>query len=168
MLGDLGAFGVGLAGGALFDVKETEQVLKRARLAWVQLVRATGKPKAPPWIMKVRGLGYYFDALGGIDVDKYDSDEDAVHDVAVEADMDSDHPSSTEERNRRVFDGSNQAASLDLPWLQSQAKTGRGKSAKSYFIRVQEPKRCLTLKIFLDCRGGPRQELSLRSPPAGE
>jgi hypothetical protein len=33
VLGDLGAFGVGLAGGALFDVKEIEQVLKRARLA---------------------------------------------------------------------------------------------------------------------------------------
>jgi hypothetical protein len=86
-LGDQGAFGVGLAGGALFDAKEIEQVLQRARLAWVQSVRATGKPKAPPWIMKVRGLGYYFDALGGIDVDKYDSDEDAVHDVGVETDM---------------------------------------------------------------------------------
>jgi hypothetical protein len=85
-LADQGAFGVGLAGGALFDAKEIEQVLKRARLAWVQSVRATSKPKAPPWIMKVRGLGHYFGALGGIDVDKYDSDEDAVHDVAVETD----------------------------------------------------------------------------------
>ena len=82
-LGDQGAFGVELAGGALFDAKEIEQVLQRARLAWVQSVRATGKPKAPPWIMKVRGLGYYFDALGGIDVDKYDSDEDAVDDLAA-------------------------------------------------------------------------------------
>ena len=88
-------------------------MLKRARLAWVQLVRATGKPKAPPSIMKVRGLGYYFDALGGIDVDKYDSDEDAVHDVAVEADMDSDHPSSTEERNRRVVQDYNFAPCPD-------------------------------------------------------
>ena len=82
-LGDQGAFGVELAGGALFDAKEIEPVLERARLAWVQSMRATGKPKAPPWIMKVRGLGYYFDALGGIDVDKYDSDEDAVDDLAA-------------------------------------------------------------------------------------
>jgi hypothetical protein len=29
------------------------------------------------------GLRCYFDALGGIDVDKYDSDEDAVHDLAA-------------------------------------------------------------------------------------
>src|SRR5262249_9848854 len=82
--GDEGEFGVGLAGGALYDVNEIEAVLERARLAWVKSVRATGKPKTPPWIMKERGLRNYFDALGGIDVEKYDSDEDAVHDLAVE------------------------------------------------------------------------------------
>ena len=81
--GDEGELGVGLVGGALYDVNEIETVLERARLAWVQSVRATGKPKAPPWIMKERGLRYYFDALGGSDVAKYDSDEDAVHDLAA-------------------------------------------------------------------------------------
>jgi hypothetical protein len=59
-------------------------VLERARLAWVQSIRDTGKPKAPPWVMKDKwGLRCYFDALGGIDVDKYDSDEDAVEDLAA-------------------------------------------------------------------------------------
>jgi hypothetical protein len=80
--GDEGEFGVGLVGGALYDVNEIETVLERARLAWVQAVRATGKPKAPPWIVKERGLQNYFHALGGLDVAKYDSDEDAVHDLA--------------------------------------------------------------------------------------
>jgi hypothetical protein len=84
--GDEGEFGVGLVGGALHDVTEIETVLERARLAWVQSMRATGKPKAPPWIMKERGLGYYFRALGGIDVEKYDNDEDAAHDLAVQTD----------------------------------------------------------------------------------
>jgi hypothetical protein len=65
------------------DAKEIPQVLERARLAWVQSVRATGKPKAPRWVMNESGLRRYFDALGGIDLDKYDSDEDAVHDLAA-------------------------------------------------------------------------------------
>jgi hypothetical protein len=81
--GDEGELGVGLVGGALYDVNEIETVLERARLAWVQSMRAAGKPKAPPWIMQERGLRCYFDALGGIDVVKYDSDEDAVHDLAA-------------------------------------------------------------------------------------
>ncbi len=82
--GDAGGFGVGLVGGALMDAKEIPQVLERARLAWVQSIRVTGKPKASPWVMKDKcGLRNYFDALGGIDVDKYDSDEDAVHDLAA-------------------------------------------------------------------------------------
>jgi hypothetical protein len=82
--GDAGEFGVGLVDGALMDAEEIPQVLERARLAWVQSVRATGKPKAPPWVMKDKwGLRYYFDALGGINVDKYDSNEDAVHDLAT-------------------------------------------------------------------------------------
>src|SRR5262249_32048917 len=84
--GDEGEFGVGLDGGALYDVNEIETVLERARWAWVQSVRARGKPKAPPWIMKERALRYYFDRLGGLDVAKYDSDEDAVNDLAVESD----------------------------------------------------------------------------------
>jgi hypothetical protein len=82
--GEEGEFGVGLLDGTLNEAQEIEQVLKRARLAWVQSIRATGKPKAPPWIMKDEwGLRRYFDALGGIDVDKYDSDEDAVDDLAA-------------------------------------------------------------------------------------
>jgi hypothetical protein len=84
--GDEGEFGVGLVGGALYVVNEIETVLERARLAWVQSMRATGKPKASPWIMKERGLEYYFKALGGIDVEKYDNDEDAAHDLAVQTD----------------------------------------------------------------------------------
>jgi hypothetical protein len=82
--GDEGKFAVGLIDGALNEAHEIQQVLKRARLAWVQSVRSAGKPKAPLWIMKDEwGLRCYFDALGGIDVDKYDSDEDAVHDLAA-------------------------------------------------------------------------------------
>jgi hypothetical protein len=50
--GDQGEFGVGLAGGSLQKVYEIKDVLQRARLAWVQSVRASGTPKAPPWIMK--------------------------------------------------------------------------------------------------------------------
>jgi hypothetical protein len=69
--GDEGKFGVGLlAAGALNEAQEIEQMLERARLAWVQSMRATGKPKAPPWIMKL-GLRYYFNALGGIDIRQY-------------------------------------------------------------------------------------------------
>jgi hypothetical protein len=49
--GDEGEFGVGLIDGALNEAQEIEQVLERARLVWVQSVRVTGKPKAPPWIM---------------------------------------------------------------------------------------------------------------------
>jgi hypothetical protein len=45
--GDEGEFGVGLTSGALDEAQEIEQVLKRVRLAWVQSIRATGKPKAP-------------------------------------------------------------------------------------------------------------------------
>jgi hypothetical protein len=63
--GDQGALGVGLAGGPLYYVNEIEEVLQRTRLAWVQSVRATGKPKAPRWIMKERDLRDYYDALGG-------------------------------------------------------------------------------------------------------
>jgi hypothetical protein len=48
----------------------------------VQSVRATGKPKAPRWIMKERGLrDYFIHALGGsggFDLEKYDRDEDAA------------------------------------------------------------------------------------------
>ena len=52
--GDLGAFGIGLTDGALCDVNEIEVVLQCVRLAWVQSVRATSKPKATRWIMKER------------------------------------------------------------------------------------------------------------------
>jgi hypothetical protein len=79
-----GELGVGLIDGALYSVKEIETLLNRTRLAWVQSVRSTGKPKAPPWIMKEEGLQDYFEALGGIDVARYDSDEDAVGDLKVE------------------------------------------------------------------------------------
>jgi hypothetical protein len=82
-----GELGVGLVDGPLYDVKEIEEVLQRARLAWVQSVRAAGKPKAPQWIMKERGLQDYFDALGGLDpsdLEKYDSDEDAGGDLQEE------------------------------------------------------------------------------------
>jgi len=89
--GDEGELGVGLVGGALYDVNEIETVLERARLAWVQSVRAAGKPKAPPWIMKERGLRDYFDALGGIDVAKYDGDEDAVQDLPAHTDNELGH-----------------------------------------------------------------------------
>ena len=64
---DAGELGVGLTDGPLCDVNEIEVVLQCARLAWVQSVRATGKPKAPSWIMKERGLRDYYDALGGSD-----------------------------------------------------------------------------------------------------
>jgi hypothetical protein len=82
-----GEFGVGLAGGALCEASEIATVLERARLAWVQSMRATGKPEVPPWIMQERGLRDYFDALGGIDVEKYHGDEDAVHDLKAETEM---------------------------------------------------------------------------------
>lgn len=81
--GDEGQFSVGLLDGVLNEAQEIERVLERAWLAWVQSVRATGKPKAPPWIMNESGLRRYFDALGGISVDKYDSDEDAASDLAA-------------------------------------------------------------------------------------
>ena len=55
--------------GALSNVNEIEVVLEHARLAWVQSVRATGKPMAPQWIMKERDLQDYFDALGSAGFD---------------------------------------------------------------------------------------------------
>ena len=79
--GDEGELGVGLTAGPLYYVNEIEEVLQRARLSWVQSVRATGKRKAPRWIMKERGLQDYVDALGGLggfDLEEYDSDEDAA------------------------------------------------------------------------------------------
>jgi len=63
--GDEGEFGVGLVAGRLYYAKEITQVLELIRLAWVQSVRATGKPKAPRWIIKERALRDYFDAIGG-------------------------------------------------------------------------------------------------------
>jgi hypothetical protein len=77
--GDEGELGVGLTAGPLYYVNEIEEVLQRARLSWVQSVRATGKRKAPRWIMKERGLQDYVDALGGLggfDLEGYDSDEE--------------------------------------------------------------------------------------------
>jgi hypothetical protein len=71
-----GELGVGLTAGPLYYVNEIEEVLQRARLSWVQSVRATGKRKAPRWIMKERGLQDYVDALGGLggfDLEEYDS-----------------------------------------------------------------------------------------------
>ncbi len=50
--GDAGEFGVGLVDGALMDAEEIPEVLERARLAWVQSMRATGKSRRP-----LRGLG---------------------------------------------------------------------------------------------------------------
>ena len=44
----------------------------------------TGKPKAPRWIVKERGLRDYFDAIGGLggfDLEEYDSDEHAADDL---------------------------------------------------------------------------------------
>ena len=41
--------------------------------------------------MKESGLRSYFDALGGIDLDTYDSDEDAASDLAVMTDMEFEH-----------------------------------------------------------------------------
>jgi hypothetical protein len=64
--GDEGELGVGLIDGPLCNVNEIEEVLQRARLAWVQSVRAAGRPEAPQWIMNERGLQDYFDALGGL------------------------------------------------------------------------------------------------------
>jgi hypothetical protein len=87
--GDEGELGVGLIDGPLYDVNEIEEVLQRVRLAWVQSVRATGKPKVPKWIINERGLRDYFDALGGLggsDLEKYESDEDAAGDLQVETD----------------------------------------------------------------------------------
>ena len=44
---DEGELGVGLIDGLLCNVNEIEEVLQRARLAWVQSVRHTRRPKAP-------------------------------------------------------------------------------------------------------------------------
>jgi hypothetical protein len=77
---DEGELGVGLIDGSLCDVNEIEEVLQRARLARIQSARATGKPKAPRWIMKERGLRDYYAALGGLggfNPEEYESDEDA-------------------------------------------------------------------------------------------
>jgi hypothetical protein len=87
--GDEGDFGVGLVGGPLSYVNEIGEVLDRARLAWVQSVRAAGKPKAPRWIMKEPGLRDYFDALenpGGFDLEEYENDEDAADDLQANTD----------------------------------------------------------------------------------
>lgn len=86
--GDEGAFGIGLIDRALCDVNEIEVVLEHVRWAWVQSVQATGKPQAPRWITKERGLRAYFDALGspGFDLKKYESDEQAAAFLPAETD----------------------------------------------------------------------------------
>jgi hypothetical protein len=83
--GDDGEFGVGIFDGPLFCVKEIAKLLERIQLAWVRSVRATGKPKPPRWIMKKRSLRHYFDGLGGsgFDVEKYESDDEAVSDLSA-------------------------------------------------------------------------------------
>jgi hypothetical protein len=58
--GDEGQYGIGLVGGPLYYEYEIEVALNRARLAWVQSVRATGKPKAPRWIIAEADLHRYF------------------------------------------------------------------------------------------------------------
>ena len=60
--GDEGVFGLGLLGGPLYNVQEIEQMLQRARLAWIRSVRATDKPKARRWITKQQGLHDYVEA----------------------------------------------------------------------------------------------------------
>jgi hypothetical protein len=89
--GEEGEYGVGLVGGPLYYEYEIDDVLNRARLAWVQSVRATGKPKAPRWIMSERGLKDYFDQLGGIDLAKYESDEEAAAFLPAETDFEWQH-----------------------------------------------------------------------------
>jgi hypothetical protein len=92
--GETGEFGVGLCDGPLCKVREIEEVLERSSLAWVQSVRAIGKPEAPWWIMKEPGLKDYFDALGRsssggsvtFDPVKYESDEDAAWDLRANSD----------------------------------------------------------------------------------
>src|ERR1039458_6842095 len=86
--GDEGVFGIGLVDGPLFDVKEIEEVLQRAQLAWVQSVRAAGKPEIPQWIMKSQSLRDYYDQLGDagdFDPEEYESDEDAAGDLGAHA-----------------------------------------------------------------------------------
>jgi hypothetical protein len=94
--GDEGQYGIGLAGGPLYEEYEIEEVLYRARLAWVQSVRATGKPKAPRWILAEAGLHRYFETLGptGGSVDflkKYESDEEAATSLPAESDCEWEH-----------------------------------------------------------------------------
>jgi hypothetical protein len=87
--GDEGALGVGLTDGPLYDVNEIEETLQHARLAWVRSMRTTGKPQAPRWIVKERGLRDYFESLGGMghfDLEAYDSDEDAADDLRQHTD----------------------------------------------------------------------------------
>jgi hypothetical protein len=89
--GEEGEYGVGLVGGPLYYEYEIDDVLHRARLAWVQSVRATGKPKAPRWIMNERGLKDYFDHLGGIDLAKYESDDEAADFLPADTDFEWKH-----------------------------------------------------------------------------
>jgi hypothetical protein len=92
--GDNGEFGIGLMDGPLCDANEIEALLRRARLAWVQSVRVTGKPKAPQWIIKDQGLEDYFHALGRnfdgrplkFDLRNYESDKEAADDLRAESD----------------------------------------------------------------------------------
>jgi hypothetical protein len=84
--GDEGVFGIGLVGGPLSEVKEIEEVLQRAQLAWVQSVRAAGNPEMPQWITKSPSLRYYYDQLGDagdFDPEQYESDEDAACDLSA-------------------------------------------------------------------------------------
>jgi hypothetical protein len=77
--GDDGAFGIGLVDGALCDVNEIGMVLEHARLAWVQSVRATGKPEPVDWMIEEERLLDYYDALGdagGLDFVKNNKEND--------------------------------------------------------------------------------------------
>jgi hypothetical protein len=91
-----GLFGMGLVGGALLDVTEIGEIWEQACLTWVQSVRAAGKPGTPKWIAKEPLLLDYYKGLSGVgsfgpkerpfDVKKFNSDDDAAHDLRSDFD----------------------------------------------------------------------------------
>ncbi len=62
-----GEFGIGLDGGALYDIKEIGTLLEKITLEWVKAVRSVeeeGKPIAPRWIANDAHLSEFFETIG--------------------------------------------------------------------------------------------------------
>jgi hypothetical protein len=78
-----GEFGIGLCGGALYEVAAIGEVLDLTCLAWAQSARVSQTAQSPKWMTQFPPLQRFWECLGeaGFDPQEYDNDEDAAFDL---------------------------------------------------------------------------------------